>query len=136
MANSSYDITAHDESSPRDLLVLQTCNSSFILLSCCRFVSEPIYRLRNHSTIQMLQSYDHSGEEMSRKRSMDRLQVNEDSAANDTAGGGKDPKKIMRCQGKNENDHNVVDQAEEEEEDNGNETVDPPARERPAVRRM
>jgi hypothetical protein len=64
---------------------------------------------------------------MSRKRDMDRLQVDENSAANNNTteeAGGKGPK-IMRCQ---------ENEAEEEKADNGDDTVDPPARERPAVR--
>jgi hypothetical protein len=95
---------------------------------------EPIFRLRNQSTLQMLQSYDHSGEETSRKRGIDQQDdSNDDTAtANGTEGKGT---KIMR-QNHNDTEQNEGTETEkngdgdDEEDDN---VVDPPARERPAV---
>lgn len=104
----------------------------------CRSLSflflEPIFRLRNQSTLQMLQSYDHSGEETSRKRGIDQQDDSNDAAAanNDIEGKGR---KIMR-QNHNDTEQNEGTKTEkngdgdDEEDDN---VVDPPARERPAV---
>ena len=83
----------------------------------------------------MLQSYDHSGEETSRKRGIDQQDGNNDdtaaAAANDIEGKGR---KIMR-QNHNDTEQNEGTTAEkngdgDDEDDN---VVDPPARERPAV---
>ena len=82
----------------------------------------------------MLQSYDHSGEETSRrKRGIDQQDDNNDAAvANDTEGRGR---KIMR------QNHNDTEQNEgitkekngDGDDDEDDNVVDPPARERPAV---
>ncbi len=86
---------------------------------------EPIFRLRNQSTLQMLQSYDHSGEEMSRKRVMDQDDEN-GNAGNKSEGKGA---KILR----QEKDHTNDEGKEKNGNEDDNDNVDPPARERPAV---
>ncbi|KAL7441718.1 hypothetical protein ACHAXH_004756 [Discostella pseudostelligera] len=84
-------------------------------------IPEPIFRLRNQSTLQMLQSYDHSGEEMSRKRGMDQ----DDNAGKSAEGKSA---KILR----QEKDHTEEEEGGKEKNDNEDDNVDPPARERPA----
>ena len=104
----------------------------------CRSLSflflEPIFRLRNQSTLQMLQSYDHSGEETSRKRGIDQQDDSNDAAAanNDIEGKGR---KIMR-QNHNDTEQNEGTTTEKNgdgDDDEDDNVVDPPARERPAV---
>jgi hypothetical protein len=82
----------------------------------------------------MLQSYDHSGEETSRKRGIDQQDDNNDAAVanNDIEGKGR---KIMR---KNHNDTEQNEGTKTEKNGDGDDeaddnVVDPPARERPAV---
>lgn len=73
----------------------------------------------------MLQSYDHSGEEMSRKRGMDQ----DDNAGKSAEGKSA---KILR----QEKDHTEEEEGGKEKNDNEDDNVDPPARERPAVSEM
>ena len=95
-------------------------------------IPEPILRLRQSSAIRMLHSFDHSGEEMSRKR--------QHADAMGGGGGGTNGGKSNNNGGHDaENDDELKEQVskmfckETTSEEGDDAKVDPPARERPAV---
>ena len=80
-------------------------------------MKEPILRLRKTSAMRMMNSFDHSGEEMSRKRQYDEALGDDNGEKNDDA--------------ENEELKEHVSKMMMDGQDTTN--LDPPARERPAV---
>lgn len=82
-------------------------------------IPEPILRLRKTSALRLLRSFDHSGEETTRvyDDAMGEKESNGDGGGDTSGGGG-----------------GASDHLRSGNEDGDSSRVDPPARERPAVR--